>query len=226
MGFLDLIFPKVCLSCNKAGQYICQNCLDKVQVLRAVCPYCEKPSIDGFTHTKCKRVFGLDGLTSIYRYEGVIKKAISSLKYKYATEIVQELCGYYVPELDKLAIKNTLKSDFCLIPIPIYWHRQNVRGFNQSEEIGKIIVNKMEWRFETTLLVRIKSVKPQAGLPVEERRKNLCGVFSVSSNILISQYPSIILFDDVFTTGSTLHEAAKVLKRAGVEKVWGMTIAR
>ena len=74
MGILDLIFPKTCLGCGREGQYICPNCLAKVLLLKPACPYCEKPSIDGFTHIRCKKKYGLDGLTSIYRFEGVIKK--------------------------------------------------------------------------------------------------------------------------------------------------------
>lgn len=166
----------------------------------------------------------MDGLTSIYRFEGVIKKAIQSLKYKYATEIVRELCGYYVPEIKNSAVFSTSQS--CLLPIPIHWYRQNNRGFNQSVEVGRVVANEMKWKFEPELLIRNKSSIPQAGLSVKERKKNLRGAFSVSPNILVSQYPSILLFDDVFTTGSTLHEACKVLKRNGVTKVWGMTIAR
>ena len=227
MALIDLIFPKRCLECNKEGQYICQNCITKVQILKPVCPYCEKSSIDGFTHIKCKKKLCLDGLCGVWRYGGVIKKAIQALKYKYATEIVQELCGYFVPELAKLSIKNIFTTDFAFIPIPIYWHRENVRGFNQSEEIGKIIANKMVWKFDPNLLMRTKSAKPQAGLTVADRKKNLRGVFSVpihDSSFIIPN--SVILFDDVFTTGSTLHEACKILKRNGVEKVWGLTVAR
>lgn len=227
MNVLDLIFPKTCLGCGRGGQYICSTCLGKVQLLKPVCPYCEKPSIDGFTHSKCKKKYGLDGLISIFRYEGVIKKSLISLKYKYATEIVQELCGYYVPELNKQSVLSLFSGVYCLVPVPIYWHRQNVRGFNQSEEMGRLFAGKMDWSFDSNLLIRRKSTKPQASLSVSERKKNLRGVFAVSPQYSIFNIPhSILLFDDVFTTGSTLHEACKVLKRVGVVKVWGMTIAR
>jgi predicted amidophosphoribosyltransferase len=101
-----------------------------------------------------------------------------------------------------------------------------VRGFNQSEEIGKLVAREMGWGFVPDLLVKNKSTASQVELSVKERKENLQGVFSLSPNISISECPSIVLFDDVFTTGSTLKEAAKVLRHAGVEKVWGMTIAR
>jgi ComF family protein len=111
-----------------------------------------------------------------------------------------------------------------LVPIPIHWHRENVRGFNQSEEIGKIVAGEMNWEFNPDLLIKTRQTISQVELTVEKRKQNLQGVFTVDSKFQIPD--SIIIFDDVFTTGSTLREAAKVLKRAGVQKVWGLTIAR
>lgn len=225
MALLDLIFPKSCLGCNKTGQYICQSCLDKVPILKPACPNCERPSIDGFTHARCKKALGLDGLCSVWRYEAIIKSALQSLKYKYATEIVQELCGYLVPELNNLTVKSILDNDFYLIPIPIHWYKQNTRGFNQSEEIGKVVADKMGWGFEPNLLIRRRSARPQAGLGVKERKINVRGVFTVNPNYMIPG-GKCILFDDVFTTGSTLKEACKVLKKCGAARVWGITVAR
>jgi ComF family protein len=222
MSIIDLIFPKLCLGCGREGQYICSDCLSKIRLLKPACPYCEKASIDGFTHTKCQKVFGLDGLTSIWKYEGVIKKAIWALKFKYATEVAKELQNYMVTELKN----NLMPNDYCLVPIPIYWQRENVRGFNQSVEIGKMVAENMGWKFVSDLLIKNKQTVSQVELSVEDRKKNLRGSFSLNSCSFLPPDSSVLLFDDVFTTGSTLHEAAKVLKRAGVKKVWGMTMAR
>jgi ComF family protein len=222
MSILDLIFPKTCLECGKEGKYLCGNCLVKAKILRPVCPYCEKPSIDGFTHTKCRKKYGLDGLTSVWDYEGIIKKAILALKYKYATEVGGELNIRMAEWLN--GHRELIPNSSVLIPIPLHWHKENVRGFNQSIEIGKSVALEMGWKFIPDLLIKKKSTTPQATLSVEERKQNLKDVFALDSR---SQIPdSVILFDDVFTTGSTLKEAAKVLKKAGVEKVWALTIAR
>jgi ComF family protein len=222
MDILNLIFPKTCLGCGKEGKYVCENCLARVRLLKPACPYCEKASIDGFTHTKCGKKYGLDGLTSIWDYEGIIKKALLALKYKYSTEAGRELASLFVHELKK---SNFIKEG-TLVPIPIHWYRENVRGFNQSIEIGKIVAKEMGWKFIPDLLIKEKPTTSQVELSVEDRKKNLHDVFSVNSNYVLSPPSSVLLFDDVFTTGSTLKEAAKVLKRAGVEKVWGLTIAR
>ncbi len=220
MSIVDLIFPKACLDCGKGNKYICDDCLSKVRILKPVCPYCEKPSIDGFTHPGCARKYGLDGLTSAWKYEGVIKKAILALKFRHATEIVSEISAFYTETLRK----SYTPKDSVLIPIPIYWYRENQRGFNQSELVGKGIVAKTDWRFEPDFLVKNKQTASQVELPIRERKKNLRGVFSI--NPLKKIVPNVILFDDVFTTGSTLSEACKVLKKAGVQKVWGLVVAR
>lgn len=220
MGLLDLVFPKNCLSCGKARQYVCADCVAKVRLTEAICPYCEKPSIDGLTHVRCAKKLGLDGLTSIWEYEGVVRKSILALKYKYATQIEGELLAYATP----LLRQKILPSAGLLASIPIFWYRQNVRGFNQSEELGAKVAKALDIKFVPDLIVKKKSTVSQAELSGDARRKNLRGVFSYNARFEIPR--SILVFDDVFTTGSTLKEAAKVLKRSGVKKVWGLTIAR
>lgn len=201
MDLISLIFPKKCLECGKSGRYICEDCLTKVPP-------------GGWIG---KEVY------SVWKYEGVIKKAIIALKYKYVTEVVEELTSYLVTSLKT---RRLVPNVSCLIPVPLHWHRQNFRGFNQSEEVGKRLAREMGWKFIPNLLVRKKATVPQVQLKGSARRQNLKGIFAISPSVLISQYPNIVLFDDVATTGSTLSEAMKVLRNAGAQKVWGLTIAR
>ena len=160
---------------------------------------------------------------SIFRYEGVIRKAIIALKYKYSTEIAKELADICVGNLKKMDLRH---KNYLLMPIPLHWHRQNVRGFNQSEEVGKLIAHGMNWKYETNLLVKNISTKPQVGLKGSTRRKNLRGVFSLNPNCVLSTMYPVLIFDDVFTTGSTIGEATKVLKHAGFKRILGITVAR
>ena len=225
MGVLDLIFPKTCLDCGRARVYICSDCLAKVRLVKPICPYCEKPSIDGITHVKCQGKFGLDGLIAIWEYEGVIRKALIALKYKYSLEVGHELSSLFLQYLPNS--KFIIPDSAALVPVPLYWYRQNFRGFNQSDLIGKAVSEAKGWKFVPDLLIKKKSTTPQAELKGDERRQNLKGVFAVNpDHSLITNRYSLILFDDVFTTGSTLMEAAKTLKRSGIKKVWGLTIAR
>ena len=222
MSVLDFIFPKICLNCGKEGKYLCQRCIAEVPSPQPICPYCKHPSIDGVTHVNCQKKLGIDGLTSIWKYEGIIRKAILSLKYKYATEIGEELSDYLIVSLKKAIFPQVQY----LTPIPIHWYRQNVRGFNQSLEVGRFVAKTMNWKFIPDLLIKNKETVSQVELTGEKRRKNLKNAFSVNPNYEPSTLYSVLIFDDVFTTGSTLIEATKVLKKAGVKKVWGLTIAR
>lgn len=201
MNLLDLIFPKTCLSCGQEGKYICDGCLAKV-----------------------RRCGMRQEAFSVFRYEGVIRKAIITLKYKYSTEIAKELADLCIRNLKSA---NLATKNYLLIPIPLYWHRQNIRGFNQSEEVGKLVAKGMNWKYEPNLLVKKISTKPQVGLKSITRSSNLKDVFSLNSNYsLLPIRCPLVLFDDVFTTGSTIREAAKVLKHAGFKRIWGITIAR
>jgi ComF family protein len=143
-----------------------------------------------------------------------------SLKYKRATSVGDELTEYLIGLLKA----KVLPPVHCLIPIPIYWYKENLRGFNQSVEVGGKIAEKMRLNFIPDLLIKNAQTPPQAGLSGAKRRKNLKGTFRLNSKINVPD--SVFLFDDVFTTGSTMFEATRVLKRGGVEKVWGITIAR
>ena len=225
MSIADLLFPKKCLECGREGSYICASCIAKLKTLSQVCIECGRPSIDGMTHVACKRPLGLDGLIFIWPYGGVVRKALLALKYKYAKQIAEELAQYSLLFLRKRYV--ILPPESTLIPIPLYWYRENWRGFNQTEEIGKLISKEMDWDFQPELLIRKRLKRPQAQLKKEERSKNIRGAFSLNphySSFII--HNSVILFDDVLTTGSTLKEACKVLKRKGAKNVWGLTIAR
>lgn len=198
MNILDFIFPKYCLECGKSGKYVCNECVSKV--------------LDG---TFDKNNF------AVFKYKGVIRKAIVSLKYKFASDIADELVSVTVDRL-----KSTKFHNITLIPIPLYKQRENWRGFNQSELLGKKIADKLNWNFIPDLLIRIKNTHPQVNLKGDERRKNLSGVFTINPNFKLHAKYSILLFDDVYTTGSTIKEAKKVLEKAGYKKIYSLTIAR
>ncbi len=221
-----MVFPKNCLSCGNEGSYICPVCLAKVKPARPRCSYCGIASINGVTHGRCTQKQGLDGLISVWEYEGVIRKALLALKYKYATEISSLVSGHIIKKLKSKGFSFRVPDSATLVPIPIYWYRQNTRGFNQSIEIGRVVAAQMGWKFAPDILTKRKSTVSQVELKGGPRRENLKGVFVVSPGIRIKKYPNPLLFDDVFTTGSTLHEAAQALKLAGIKEVWGLTIAR
>lgn len=202
---LDLLFPKYCLECKKEGKYICSSCEEKVTNLGW--------KVDNF---------------SVYKYEKVIRKAVTSLKYKFAKDIADELSTYVFESIRKKTVFPR-KEKIILIPIPLHWRRENWRGFNQSKIIGERLSHQFGWKFVPDFLIRQKYTKPQVELKGSERRKNLSGVFTVNQNYLFTDQSfnqTILLFDDVYTTGSTIIEATKTLNKAGFKKIKSLTLTR
>ena len=226
MGLIDLLFPKYCLECGANGQYVCESCVDKVRPARHFCAACSKRAVDGMTHATCKKKLHIDGIYSVFEYEGVVRKAILSFKYKFAHDLSHELCNHMLNRFSD-SITPVPTGDVLLVPVPMHRRRKKERGFNQAELMGKEVAGKMNWRYVPDLLIREEFRRPQAELKGEERKKNIHGAFSYNfkyKTLDIGRRP-IIIFDDVATTGSTLKEAAKVMKRNGGGNVWGLTVA-
>ncbi len=231
MGIFDLFYPKRCAGCGKSGTYFCAQCIKKARPhFPQVCPVCERASIDGVTHGRCKRGYIPGGLSAIWAYEGAPKKLIHKLKYKYVSEVALSLA---VPAAGILKnfkrsrpeAPNWSRDKFTLVPVPLHWVRRNLRGFNQVEEVGKILAHLMGWDMKF-LLVRKKRTKSQVGLSEKERKKNVSGIFALDPSVRVNECTSVLLFDDVWTTGSTIREAIRVLKKSGFKKVWCLTLAR
>ena len=123
-------------------------------------------------------------------------------------------------------LKNTIgqfPAETVLVPIPLYWLRRLWRGFNQSEVLGILMAKKLGVDLRTDLIRRVRKTKPQVELKGKKRKENVAGAFRINKAVLPF---AIILFDDVWTTGTTLRTCGATLKRAGVKFVWGMTLAR
>ena len=157
--------------------------------------------------------------------------AIHKLKYRLVTDLKEELWqiinnDWQKREEEMMVLKKFLNTERPLVvPIPLYWHKENIRGFNQASLFGEKLSLKFNLLFSDKILVRKKNVPSQTKLTQKEREENVKGIFSVSPNIHNSLF-NILLVDDVWTTGATLKEATRVLKEGGVKRVWGLTIAR
>ena len=230
MNILDLLFPKTCVGCKKFGSYFCEDCIREIKQTELVCPFCERASLGGVVHAVCKRKFGLDGLWSLGVYGGSLRIAIQKLKYKWVSEVAKELIDITVEYwaknspvlLDK--IKKDQGKSWIVTSVPLHPTRQNWRGFNQSELLGKLFALKLGLKYET-LLKRIRNTTPQMKLLSHQRKQNIKNAFSLAYNLSPKTY-NLLLIDDVWTTGSTLKECCYTLKRGGVKQVWALTIAR
>ena len=220
------------MGCNEWGTYLCPDGLNFIKTSdNRICSVCEGSAIYGLTHPGCLRKHpqSLDGLTSIFVYKGVVKRAIAKLKYKFVTDLAETILELFLSFCgeDKAFTKLVRQKNIILVPVPLHWQRKNWRGFNQAELLGQMIARKLGINFLPDLLIRVRNTKEQTKLKKEKRLKNIHGAFKINHcPSVINHQPSIILFDDVWTTGATIKECAKVLKKRGFKKVWGLTLAR
>lgn len=223
-SFLDIIFPKRCAGCGKFGGYLCAKCKAKQPLHWAkICPVCEHLATGGDTHPDCRTELSLDGATFVFEYKPPVSILLKQLKYRFGREILPVVTEWTISELQKI---QDLQRKAVLVPIPLHPYRHNWRGFNQTELLGREIAESMGWEFRNDILVRHRLTKPQTEVKKEvKRRSNVKGIFSLSPNYQLHT-TNYILFDDVWTTGATIKEAGKVLKHAGVKKVWGLAVAR
>lgn len=223
MSFVDLIFPKKCIGCGRIGNYICDQCLSKVEIIEyPICPECQRQAVGGKTHPGCLRRFGLDGLIVVCRYKGVVRSAVQKIKYKWSYDISKVL----VDLLSENLWRFSFPQEAVLVPVPLHIKRKRWRGFNQAEILVKELNNRFG-QVNLDLIERVLENKPQVGLSKRERKQNVRGIFALreAQGKLKIKGKDFILVDDVFTSGATISEAAEVLKRAGAKSVWGMTAA-
>lgn len=222
---LDLLFPRRCVGCGRVGDYICPSCHKTIILRYQLCPECDRPAIDGLTHPRCLRPQGLDGLTSVWRYFGVVKKTIKQIKYSFVWDMAETLISL-MPDSIWLGLRR-VPSSTVIYPVPLHPNRLNWRGFNQAEKLGRLLSPRLDLPLVDGLLLRQAKRTPQADIAKRENRiQNAKGLFQVNQLTIHNYQQSILLLDDVWTTGATMKEAAKVLKRGGVGKVWGITVAR
>ena len=221
--FLDLVFPKRCVSCSRFGSYICKECFPKIEFIeKPICPICQRQAISGKTHPRCVSKFHLDGLAVACKYKGTIKLAIKKVKYKWVYDIEKVLVDLLASQIWKF----DFPPNSILVPIPLHKKRKNWRGFNQAEILAKTLSKKFNVSYSDSL-IRIIETKTQVGLTREERKKNVGGAFAFNKKVAKKYIEgrNFILVDDVYTSGATMMEAAKVLKRSGAKNVWAVAIA-
>jgi competence protein ComFC len=223
INIADIIFPISCLICGRDGKFLCETCETKIEKIQnQLCIVCQKPAPFGKTHPNCASKNKLDGIISALPYrDPKVAKLIETFKYKF----IDALNPHFSKFVQEAIINQGLKdyfSDFTLIPVPLHKRRFNWRGFNQAELIGKQISQDLNIHLDNQLVTRVKFTIPQTQLKKEKRFLNIQNAFSISNPNIKNKY---LIVDDVVTTGATLNEIAKLLKKSGAQEVWAITIA-
>jgi competence protein ComFC len=229
-ALLDLFFPKRCIGCKKFGTLLCDICFAKISYDTPLfCPECNRRSIDGATHPKCKNRYSLDGVSSGVAYQGIVRKLVYQFKYAPYLSSLEEIM---VTLLYESIIQNEVaykKLEHCglLIPVPLHARKQKKRGYNHAALLAKGLGKRLGLPMDEKLLVRVRETKPQFSLKREERYENIKGAFQIDKSRKNDvKGKDIILIDDLATSCATLNECANILKRAGAESVWAITFAR
>ncbi len=231
----DLLFPVPCVGCGMDrkgyGECLCSLCHMGIRCIEnPFCYVCGYPvdldyKVDE-EKIKCglcrKETFSFDQARSFGFYESILKELIHYYKYNYqlgALKDIEDLLNNY------FQIRKTTYSSFKVIPVPLHVKKLYSRGFDQSYLLAKSIARILQIPFLGVPVVRIKNTPPQVKIKRKERMRNIKGAFKIENPDTIKNQ-DLLIVDDVFTTGSTTNELAKILKKNGAGKVYVFTLAR
>lgn len=226
MIWIDLLFPRRCPVCDRVlplGALICPPCADGLKKIRT--PFCKKCG-KGLEDEReeycadCRKTthFYTEG-RALYEYP-CIRRSMYRFKYKGRREYAE----FYGREISRLlggAIRRW--NPDALVPIPLHKARKRRRGYNQAQALADVLGRQLGIRVESRLLKRVKKTVPQKYLNREMRQNNLKKAFKLCRNDV--KLNTIIVIDDIYTTGSTIDAAAAALREAGVRKVYFIALA-
>ena len=231
---LTNLFPSRCILCQQTviehainhDIEVCSGCYQDLPHNDNCCSHCALPLAEDISGVLCGRCIKklplFDYSYSLFRYEDEIIRLVHQLKFgekiSYARSIGELLLTTMV---DRLLPEQGMPD--CVIPVPLHDRRLRERGYNQSTEIARVLAKKMDLPIAQGKVVRQRSTLTQTGLKADERQRNIKGAFKVVSEL---NDKHVLVVDDVITTGSTVNELAKALKKSGVERVGVLSIAR
>src|SRR2546423_2204684 len=227
----SLLYPPLCALCGgktQAGEYLCEQC--EAKAMRIVAPFCQQCSepfegaiATAFTCANCAhRTMHFDAAVAAYRGRGVVRQIIHEFKYGRQIHLQHLVARWLCAALDDERLRGR-KFDV-IIPVPLHPSRQRERGFNQAKLIAQLLSVDSSIPAKP-LLKRVRYTTTQTALDRAERMENLHNAFRLRKKADVRAL-RVLLVDDVLTTGSTLSECARVLKRAGALSVYAATAAR
>lgn len=233
---LEKLYPPVCVFCETLlprgagkrqagfGDGICEKCSKKVKVIHGPrCMKCGKPIAkeeQEFCYDCSRRKYAFDGGRSLWIHKMPVNHCIYQFKYAnrrgYAKVFARELWRHYRSQLYQWGAEQ-------IIPVPLHPKRRRKRGYNQAELIAVQLGEWCKITVDTKSVIRRKNTTALKQLNGRERNQNLKQAFAVRGTWKPAK--TVVLIDDIYTTGSTLHHIAQVLKEAGAEKVYFLTIS-
>ncbi len=220
---LQNLLPRACLFCHATTHRslaLCQHCEAELPWLKNTCQQCALPLAkdsgslycgDCLSHPKA-----FDKTTALFYYAPPIRKLISQLKYHQQLMHAHFFANIFIQHL-----KQPLPQ--AILPVPLHKKRLRQRGYNQAVEIARPIAHRFNIPILLQHCIKNKTTTPQTQLPAKQRRNNIRGSFKISKPIYFAH---VAILDDVMTTGSTINELAKTLKKQGVTTIEAWCCAR
>ena len=229
---LDLVYPRECAGCGApAGheaRYFCWDCLARFEfITERFCSLCGDP-VEGmveheFKCSACRdRQPHFDMARSAARYRGHLKQSLQAFKYNRATHLTRDFVSL---------LEGCVRAHYMSVPldavacVPLYPRKERERTYNQAGLLASGLASALDLPLLDVCLRRIRSTSTQTDLTAGERRKNIHDAFATDKHRWL-EGRSLLLVDDVMTTGATVNECAKALKQGGAHHVYVVTVAR
>ncbi len=225
---LDILFPRVCLNCEKflngENEFVCDTCFSLIKINSAFfCPVCRGrlPDMEKTCHPKSQFVLAPAGEYS----DPILQKIIQSFKYQGVESLAPILGELLIRYVKNCELQIPQLSNYLITYVPLHKSRERQRGFNQAKLVAEFVAGHFGLPLVESL-ERIKKTEPQAKMKnKEERLKNISGCFKIINSDSVKE-KNIILIDDVFTTGDTINEAVKILKENHCGKIIALVAAK
>ncbi len=215
------LFPPCCMGCGAPGAEICEVCLRSAErLVGKTCGRCGKTLTGAGVCPLCSglETIWFERVRSVFVYAGLIREAIHAFKF----ERKLGLSFLFADAVFSVYLEMKTRVDIVL-PAPISRARRAERGYNQSAWVARTFSLKTGLPYSATALQKTRDTAHQALLTEAARRTNLGGVFEAEPSDILGK--SVLVVDDVLTTGTTMNECARALKAAGAASVFGITIA-
>lgn len=216
---LDLVFRPQCAACSAPADAFCEDCACSLLELGTACERCAEPIAAGRSCARCAIApLPIDRIVSAWRFGGQLASAIRRLKFSGRTHVARAVAPLWSPLVAAAASDGGL-----VVPVPMHWRRRFMRGFDHAWHLALHVCADAGLSPPVPALRRIRHGPPQSTLDQAHRRDNPRDAFA-------ARYPvggrSVVLVDDVVTTGATIAAAARALFAAGATRVVGVALAR
>ncbi|MFH1422040.1 MAG: ComF family protein [Planctomycetota bacterium] len=229
---LDIIYPRNCVSCRRTMPseekgFLCSDCYSRLRLIENYCEKCAA-EVNQFANVSkgcqlCRyERFAFSGAVAAVRYDGIARNILHSFKFG-----KEKVAGIPLSNLliDALRGASFISKISLIVSVPLSKKHFHERGFNQAEFLAHRVAKAFELPASYSNLIRIKETPPQAQLQPEKRRVNVKSAFAVKRPAEFSN-KTILIIDDVMTTGSTISECASTLKKAGASRIYAAVVER